>query len=225
VSALRVKFSHFGINLIFGSASLLYFFSLPLLSTYIVKKWDQDIQIFQDTDTKIDYILVLGCGHIEDSNLPLSNQLSTCALRRLAEGIFVQNSLGEVPMLFTGGKGWNTASHASVMGKVARELGVPSELIIELGIGHSTLQEADALQDIIANKNIVLVTSASHMKRATEVISQTHPKKIIPAPANFYGIKPNPVMVLNFIPNLYNVAIVAKFTHEEIGRLYSTVMN
>jgi uncharacterized SAM-binding protein YcdF (DUF218 family) len=224
-SAFRFKFRHPGTNLVFGFASLLYFFSLPIMSTQIIKKWEQDIQIFQGTDTKIDYILVLGCGHIEDENLPLSNQLSTCSLRRLAEGIFVQKSLGNVPMLFTGGKGWNTASHASVMGKVARKLGVPAELIIELEVGHTTLQEAEALQSTIANKSIILVTSASHMKRATEVISQTHPKEIISAPTNFYGLKPNPIMLLNFIPSLNNLAIVAKFTHEEIGRFYSIVMN
>ena len=81
------------------------------------------------------------------------------------------------------------------------------------------------IQDLIANKIIVLVTSASHMKRAIEVISQTNPKKIISAPTNFYGIKPKPAMILNFIPNLNNVAIVARYTHEEIGRFYSIVMN
>jgi len=225
VSVFRFKGRHLGTNLILGCASLLYFFSLPVVSIQIVKKWEQDILIFQGTDIKVDYILVLGCGHIEGINLPLSNQLSTCSLRRLAEGIFVQKSLGEVPLLFTGGKGWHSASHASVMSKVAKKFGVSEELIIELDVGHTTLQEADALQDLIANKIIVLVTSASHMKRAIEVISQTNPKKIISAPTNFYGVKPKPAMILNFIPNLNNVAIVARYTHEEIGRFYSIVMN
>jgi uncharacterized SAM-binding protein YcdF (DUF218 family) len=223
--ATRSKFKNFAINLVLGFSGLLYYFSLPLLSTLIVEKWEQDIQAFEGTDTKIDYILILGCGHLEDDRLPLSNQLSTCSLRRLVEGMFVQKSLGEVPLLLTGGKGWHTTSHASVMGKVAQELGVPDNLIIELKVGHTTLQEADALKNIISNKSIVLVTSASHMKRAKGVIAQTKPKTIISAPTNFVGLKPKPIIILNFIPSLNNIAIVAKYTHEEIGRLYITVMN
>jgi uncharacterized SAM-binding protein YcdF (DUF218 family) len=224
-SAVRAKFKLAKVNVIALCALILYVFSLPILSISIVETWEQDIKKYVRTDSQVDYIVVLGCGHIQDENLPLSNRLSTCSLRRLTEGLFVQKSLGEVPLVFTGGKGWNTNSHAGVMGKVAQELGVPNNLIVLIETGNTTFQEAEALHDLLFQKRIVLVTNASHMKRALAVFSNIETAEIIPAPTNFYGLRRQPHTLLNFIPSINNLAIVAKYTHEEFGRFYTSVMN
>jgi uncharacterized SAM-binding protein YcdF (DUF218 family) len=224
-SVVRSKFKQPKMNFIAVCSLLLYIFSLPFIANFIIEKWEQDVSKFSKPKTAVDYIVVLGCGHTNDSRLPLSNHLSTCSIRRLTEGIFIQKELPNVPMVFTGGKGGDEESHAMTMHRVARAFGVAEHLMLVSEEGNNTFEEGEALKELLLNKNVVLVTSASHMNRATLVFSNLGTRKIFPAPTNFYVIGQEPHFILTLIPSINHLNIVAKFTHETFGRFYTNLIN
>ncbi len=71
-------------------------------------------------------------------------------------------------LIFTGGVAkTNTVSTAEVGARVAQSLGVPREQIITLDLPKDTEEEAAAVKQAIGDCLFLLVTSASHLPRAT----------------------------------------------------------
>jgi uncharacterized SAM-binding protein YcdF (DUF218 family) len=126
-----------------------------------------------ETPVNVDYILVLGSGHISDKTLPITSQISTTALTRLSEGIRHYNRLADVKLVVSGyGGRRDTNSHASMEKRAARALGVESDDIIMFETPKDTYEEAVAMKKVAANKPFILVTSASHMPRAIKIFKE-----------------------------------------------------
>jgi uncharacterized SAM-binding protein YcdF (DUF218 family) len=84
----------------------------------------------------------------------------------------------------------------------------------------NTFEESAAVLDLLGeNKNIILVTSAFHMKRAKGLFE----KKGFNVTAFKVDYKTPPVVKLNFIdflPNAYSLSITEIGFRELLGRLY-----
>lgn len=115
---------------------------------------------------KVEYILVLGNGHISDEKLSITSQVKTTAINRLVEGIKHYKNLKNAKLIVSGYSGFDKNTHALMQEKLAISLGVNKEDIIRLDTPNDTKEEAIEAKKIIGENSFILVTSASHMKRS-----------------------------------------------------------
>ncbi len=166
------------------SISWLFLFSYPaFVDNFLLHKLESSYPPLLHAPGNVRYIYVLGGGHNSDSRLPITSQLSMPAVVRLNEGIRLYKELGDAKIIVSGYNGNDTISHAKMEEKLATALGIPQRDIIMRTRPRDTEEEAQAAKALIGNTPFILVTSASHMKRAMNFFKAEglHP---IPAPTN-----------------------------------------
>ena len=131
------------------------------------------------------HILVLGGGHIRDPKVPSIDQLSASSLSRLLEGIRIRLVLPGGKLICSGYGGVDSVSNASVMRNAALELGLDGSSIQMLEKAANTWEEAQYYRERFGTSvPLILVTSATHMKRAMMVFNAMGLNPI-PAPTDF----------------------------------------
>jgi uncharacterized SAM-binding protein YcdF (DUF218 family) len=130
------------------------------------------------------YIHVLGSGHTSNSNLPLSSELGLISLVRVNEAITLYKSYPDMKLIFSGYGGDDPVSNARKNAKMAVALGVNPQDIILLEEPKDTQEEAIAAKKIVGSQPLILVTSASHMIRASSYFRENG-ITVIEAPTDF----------------------------------------
>lgn len=130
------------------------------------------------------YIHVLGNGHTSNSHIPLSSEIGLVSLARLNEGVAIYKAHPNMKLIFSGYGGEDPISNARINSQMAIALGVNPADIILLETPKDTREEAIASKKIIGNQPLILVTSASHMVRASALF-RTVGIDVIPAPTDF----------------------------------------
>jgi uncharacterized SAM-binding protein YcdF (DUF218 family) len=148
---------------------------LPLESAYSKVE-------FNGTPTK--YIHVLGSGHTSNPHIPLSSEIGLVSLARLNEGVSLYKAHGNMKIIFSGYGGRDPISNALKNSQMAIALGVNPKDIILLEKPQDTQEEAIAAKKIIGDQPLILVTSASHMVRASALFRKEG-IKVIAAPTDF----------------------------------------
>lgn len=124
------------------------------------------LDLEQPLDPAPEYVLVLGSGSVSDPDLPVTSQLDAAAVVRLAEGLRIYHRYPGCRLIVSGGDRYDQRAHAELLAELAHELGVPESDLILLTEADDTAQEAALAAPIVGEAPLVLVTSASHMKRA-----------------------------------------------------------
>jgi len=133
----------------------------------------------------VSYIYVLGNGHHTDSKQPITSQNNEIASVRLNEAIRLYHQLDETPTIIVSGYSglYDSTSGAQMQKQLAIALGVKEEKLHLEPTPKDTQDEAEAAKKYIGNAPFILVTSASHMKRAIKFFNHIGLKPI-PAPTN-----------------------------------------
>ncbi|AXX91589.1 YdcF-like membrane protein (DUF218 domain) [Malaciobacter molluscorum LMG 25693] len=183
---------------------------LPLESSY------KDLKVIPN-DVK--YIIVLGNGYTSNEQLSITSQLSQTALNRFLEGYRIYKNLPNSKLIFSGYKGPDKISHAIMQKKLALSLNVNSEDIITIDKPKDTAQEAVAIKNLLHDKKFILVTSASHMKRAMRLFKKLR-LNAIAAPTNHLAKDKG-----NYISSLksYNLYKSKVAFHEYLGLLWEDI--
>ncbi|RYV02715.1 hypothetical protein SOPP22_08140 [Shewanella sp. OPT22] len=177
----RPKFARVILSLAFLS---IIFLSTHLSHTYLVSPLETSFTVNSKPINGKCYVMVLGSGHNDYTELPATQQLSNTALSRLIEGIR-QTKLGNSCYLIVSGyKGHSVRSHAEVSAEAAEELGISKDRIIQFPLAKDTIEEAEYAKSVLDNHPFRLVTSATHMKRAMRIFKD---KGLMPqaAPTDF----------------------------------------
>ncbi len=154
---------------------------------------------------KADAIVVLAAGVRDRSWLGMPSEPSSTSYERMIEGITIYRKR-RLPLVFVGGNGdpWRKlAPEADAMAASARGLGVPARDILVENSSRNTLEGARALKSVITGTRIVLVTSASHMKRAAALFAKQG-FTVVPAPAG-YRAESGKLSLPAFIPRAGNL--------------------
>lgn len=126
-------------------------------------------------------IVVLGGGGVR-----ADGTLSNASLRRALHGIVLQRR-GLAPLLvFSGAAGPHGAVEAEARAALARELGVPSEVILTERTGHTTREEGARIGALLRGRGIrriLLVTDWEGMGRAQGVFVREG-FEVLPAPVD-----------------------------------------
>ena len=207
----------FGRTLIASGLLLLYAFSITPVSNALLKPLEAGFRAAQSGQAKADAIVVLGGGVSDRSWLELPSEPSSISHDRLIEGIKIYRKQ-RLPLVFVGGNGdprRDLTPDADAMAVNARALGVPAKDIKVENKSRNTLEGARALKGVIKGKTIIIVTSASHMKRASAMFVKQG-FRVIPAAAG-YRYDPEKLSPHILIPRAIRLADSAAALSEYIS--------
>ncbi len=175
------------------STVLLIASSLPVISDLLMAPIENNHEAFTRASVPIDYIVILGCGHVTDAALPATSQLRACSLERVVEALRIHQLYPQTPIITSGYAGDDATPNAQVVKHALIELGVNEQLIITESFPKDTEEEAELIGNRVKGQNIVLVTNSDHMPRAMHYF-QSQGINAIAAPASpwvkdYYGEK------------------------------------
>ncbi|BBB23669.1 conserved hypothetical protein [Isorropodon fossajaponicum endosymbiont JTNG4] len=167
------------------SVFLLLFFSYPPVANNLIIPLENTYQKYNLNNNNIEYIHVLGADHYDNTNRPLSSQISNASLKRTIEGVRIFKAINNpnLKMIFTGYEG---SSNLITNAKISKVAGISHQSIIINGQPKDTQEEAVLAKSIINDKSFALVTSASHMPRAMTLFKNMGMNPIA-APTDFHG--------------------------------------
>lgn len=205
---------------IFSFIALLWFVLLSFqpISDAILKPLENTHVSLQETPN-VKYVLVLGSGHKSDDDLSITSQIKMVGINRLVEGIRHYKNLENAKLIVSGYGGYDENSHASMQEKLAISLGVNKEDIIRLDTPKDTKEEAIEVKKIVKNEQIILVTSASHMKRSV-LLFKKEDLDVIASPTNHMAYGSDSLSSYFSARNIRNCEIAI---HEYLGLIYSSL--
>jgi uncharacterized SAM-binding protein YcdF (DUF218 family) len=153
--------------LITGTAILLIA-SLPPISNRFMAHIEDSYPPFTKAESSIDYIVVLGCGHSSNNELPVTSQLATCSLQRMVEALRIFNLHPEARIITSGSAGVDNISNAEKVKQALVLLGVPAQKIVTENYPKDTEEEAQLISPRVQGTQVVLITNADHMPRAMD---------------------------------------------------------
>jgi uncharacterized SAM-binding protein YcdF (DUF218 family) len=165
-------------------------------------------------------IAVLGSAYNPREGTPITGQIGSHGLERVAEGVRLAKRYGNVRLVLSGGlpPGSHGAPSARGYAIFAREMGIDPASIVVLDQPRTTSEEARALSKLFGQSPFLLVTSASHMKRAMMLFEGTGARPIA-APTGHRGADPISDYLGSLLPRSDNLGLTQSALHEYIGIL------
>ncbi len=197
----------------------IFLISFQPFTTKLLMPLEREHKAFLPVSGTIDYVMVLGNGHIVDDEIPPTSQLSRAALMRLTEGVRILRMYPGAKLILSGYAGGSETSHARMMANVALAIGVAKSDIILLEGAKDTWEEARQAAAFVQQRDIVLVTSASHMSRSLYEFNAAGIKPI-PAPTNFLASDEITQAWDKYSPKARYLEQTEVFWHEYLGSIW-----
>jgi len=150
------------------SAALIILFisAFAPFSDTVMTAIENDYPPYIKSNFAIDYIVVLGCNHNTNAELPVTSQLANCSLQRMVEALRIYKLHPEARIITSGYGGHNPISNAETVKQSLVLLGVPAQKIITENFPKDTEEEAQLIAPRVQGTQVVLVTNANHMPRS-----------------------------------------------------------
>ncbi len=211
----------------FGTAvaglGLLYLCTLDPVANALLRPLERAYRGLDDTHLPqgIAGIAVLGSTYTPRPGVPITGALNAEGLQRAAEGVRLAKRYGDVRLVLSGGTPSDSDSTPSARGYevFARDMGIDPASIVVLDQSLNTADEARALSKLFGRAPFLLVTSATHMKRAMLLFQPYSDARPIAAPTSQHlgGTSRGPFGPL--MPRIENLNDVQSCLHEYLGIL------
>ena len=145
-------------------------------------------------------IVVLGSGHYTSNEYPITSQIGAVSLIRFTEGLRLHHSLPGSKLVLMGGMIHRDLYSSDITLKLMESTGIVPDSVKTLEGGLNTEEEAMLVREFMLNNSqnpLILVTSASHMKRSM-LLFQKAGMDPIAAPTNF-SIMGSPDRTIDYI--------------------------
>ena len=193
--------------------------TMPPFSDWVMAPIEDDFAAFSRSSSPVDYIVVLGCNYVGDTQLPETSQLHSCSLQRLVEAIRIFRMHPEATIITSGSAFGQTVSNAEAVKQAAISLGIPEEKILTENFPKDTEEEAQLIAPRVMGTNVALVTNANHMPRSIKYFQQ-YGVNPIAAPAGYWvkdsGTGKN---WKDYIPNSEKLRQTTLAWYETLGRI------
>ncbi|MGC9421102.1 MULTISPECIES: envelope biogenesis factor ElyC [Vibrio] len=211
-----------GCLVVLFALSGLFLIAFQPLSSRLLMPLERQYSAFLPVDGSVDYVMVLGNGHVVDGTIPPTSELTRTALMRLTEGIRILHMYPGAKLILSGYAGGTEFSHARMLAKVALALGVSKSDIILLETAQDTWEEARQAAAFVQHKKLVLVTSASHMARA---MNEFHSVGLtpIPAPTNYLAQTKVSQAWDKYIPKAKYLEQTERYWFETMGLMWQSM--
>ncbi|KAB0464633.1 MULTISPECIES: envelope biogenesis factor ElyC [Vibrio] len=192
------------------------------VSSQLLMPMERQHTAFLPVDDTVDYVMVLGSGHVVDDQIPPTSELSRTGLMRLSEGIRILRLYPGAKLILSGYGGGTEVSNARMMAKVALALGVAKPDIILLETAKDTWEEARQAAAFVKHKRMVLVTSASHMTRALNEFNAAGMDPL-PAPTNYLAQEGIVEPWNKYMPKALYLEQTERYWHETMGLVWQNL--
>jgi uncharacterized SAM-binding protein YcdF (DUF218 family) len=200
----------------------LWAISTPYIANMIIAPQERVLTSFDlNRHAHLDKIVVLGCDVYPNPQLHSNGQLGGCALSRLVEGLRLANHYPKADLIVSGG-GVKKTSNAALMAQTAKALGIASHRVQQNPKAMDTKDEARLLAPHLVDRKVALVTSASHMSRATDLF-KAQGVEVLPAPTQFYSLKSQP-RSRRFIAQAGTLKAITSYCHEWLGKVWISLL-
>lgn len=198
---------------------LLYVSTIPIISNSLMMSIENNYEAFTHANKPVDYIVVLGNGHVSNDALPVTSQLQVASLQRLVETLRIYKIHPEARIITSGFAGNNRLSNAEKMKQSLVLLGIPEQKIITESFPKDTEEEAQLISPRVEGTNVVLITNAAHMTRSMKYF-QSQGVFPIAAPTGYWvrGVN-SKTGWRDFVPNSNKLQQTTVFWYESLGRL------
>ena len=200
----------------------MFFISYAPLVNSALNHFEESYPTLKQAPNNVKYIFVLGGGHNTNDNHPITSQVCGASLVRLSEGIRLYRQLkGKAVIVVSGYSGmYDPTPHAKMQEKLAIALGIEKKHIIVRPKPRDTHEEALAAKELIGDEPFILVTSASHMKRAMNFFKNENLNPI-PAPTQHLAELGRP-----FYAGFFSASAIVKshiVFHEMLGLIWQKI--
>lgn len=200
----------------------IFLVSFQPIATSLLRPLERENEPFIPTAETVDFVMVLGSGHVIDHAMPITSELSRTSLMRLAEGLRIHQLYPESKLILSGYGGGQEISQARMMAKVALALGAKKNDILLLETARDTWEEAFQAASVVGDKKLVLVTSASHMTRALYEFDQAGLNPT-PAPTNFLASNKIKQPWERYQPKAKYLEQTERYWHETLGQWWQNL--
>ena len=171
----------------------------------------------------VKWVVVLAAGGVAgDSTLPVQLQISHHSRIRLMEGIRLHRLFPKSKIILSGGIGFDGPLEATILSRVAQELGVAkSDLVLEVE-SRDTKDHPLYVRHLVKDEPFILVTSAFHMPRAMRLFLK---QGLVPIPAPVGHWKPAKEFWSpgNLFPSALGLRLAELASHEYLGLTWAWV--
>jgi len=204
------------ISLISGFV-VLFLSSSVWFSKSVIHPYENQYSVFTQQTAPLDYIVVLGCGHVTNKERPILTQLKVCALQRILEAHRIYQMHPEAKIITTGYGGTDEYSSAYKLKEAAISLGIPKSIIITEERAKDTQEEAELIAHLLQNKTFALITNADHIPRAYRYFEQQNLYPIA-APTGYLN-RGGEMSYHSFIPKPSALQMTTRAWYESLGSL------
>tara|TARA_Y100000996_G_scaffold345393_1_gene283305 strand:- start:229 stop:975 length:747 start_codon:yes stop_codon:yes gene_type:complete len=218
---LSIKFK--SKKFIISAILVLLFCSLPIVSKQLTSYLERDYKPIQASNiNKADAIIVLsGMVKVVNTSNGYKYEFNK-SINRFISGIELYKKNKANLIVFTRGTyPWSLGKpEGEYLKELAISYGIPESNIILTENVENTYQEAKSVKKLFPEKNnkLILVTTASHMPRASKVF-QALDLNVIEYPVEFKNTSSN-YTIMSFIPSAGALSETSSFVREMIGRTY-----
>jgi len=213
--------------LVYLAAFLLFFCSTPIVATYLMKCLEANQGHLSEKDIKpADAIVVLG-GMLSSVQKHQGLDFEWIDPDRFFGGVDLALANKAHYLIFSGGKlPWekDSISEGAFLKQKALSYGISDSRILVTKSVQNTYDEAVAVNELlgrqlgVGHKNIILVTSAFHMRRAARLFQRVG-LVVTPYPVDFRASITD-LTPMSFMPSAYALKDVEFSMRELMGRLY-----
>ena len=211
------------IFIVFG-LSVLYLLSIRPISDALIKPLESSFPPLKASSINSANVIVVLTGGVADlSWRSISPQPSRTSLSRLVYGVTLYKQVPGTNIIISGGSGdpeKQNISEADAMKDMAIALGVPAKDMLIERDSRNTIESVNALRGFVG-KSMVLVTSASHMKRAVAMFKKMG-MNVVPAPTD-YTSEQKKVSLYSLIPTANHLLTSSTAFYEYISFIWYRV--
>lgn len=165
----------------------------------------------------VKWIVVLGGGYAGDHSIPVTDQVSSPTLKRVAEGIRIHKGMPDSSLVLSGGPVFSSEPEARIMMKVAMLFGINEKNIVLETLSRDTEEQALYIKQLAGRDRFILVTSAHHMPRSMMAF-KLHGLAPIAAPADRLTKRGDlQIMPRSFFPSASGLYKASAAVHEYLG--------
>lgn len=201
-----------------------YFISTPWVP-HAVSGWLEDdfnvisaAQLEEISERSDVRIVVLGYGYYDVSGLPAYMRFDETGVKRMLEGARLARLLPQAGILTSGYSNRSTLANSEMVKQALIAQGINESRIDHQPEPENTEEEAKwYIERYGTDETVVLVTSATHMRRSIAWFKLYGVNSLYPAPTDFRAFQEHSQGWTKFVPNPRHVETLHKALHEFAG--------
>ncbi len=215
-------------GLLIISICMFYIFTNSFIVDEVMRWWEVPAVNIEQSEKKYDFVIVLGgmMSYYDSKN----NQIGiNKSIDRFMQGLKLLNKGYAKKMIFSGGDGSlmkTIGKEAEIMKNYLNDININTENIIFESQSQNTYENAKYTSELLKNhsaKNVIVVTSAFHVKRAINCFEKQGIKADY-YPAERYAGKRKYQLDHLLLPNVTALDLWDKLFHEWIGYIAYKIM-